>query len=166
MMAVFRSLALAERTNPDVIRLTANTSKSAVRVAILCNDALFVLVLLFMIFSNHAPVRVRFFQTRNGRSHFKRMSRCNPAPECLGRFGFALIFAGDHSKTHIPRLFHTLFYVYPVGPQSRKTLPFGTQSAWIDLLKPTGMRARSRGIVATIPERGRYPRLCSNITPC
>jgi hypothetical protein len=52
MMAVFGSLAFAERTSPDVIRLTANVSKSAVRVAILCNDALFVLVLLFMIFSN------------------------------------------------------------------------------------------------------------------
>jgi len=34
MMAVFRSFAFAERTNPDVARLTANTGKSAVRVAI------------------------------------------------------------------------------------------------------------------------------------
>jgi hypothetical protein len=52
MMAVFRSLAFAERTNPDVIRLTANTCKSALPVAIPCNDALFVLVLRFMNFSS------------------------------------------------------------------------------------------------------------------
>jgi hypothetical protein len=52
IVAVFRSLAFAERTNPDVAKLTANTSKSVVPVAIPCNDALFVLVLLFMIFSN------------------------------------------------------------------------------------------------------------------
>jgi hypothetical protein len=47
---VFRSLAFAERPGPDVARLTANTSKRAVPVTVHCNDALFVLLLLFMIF--------------------------------------------------------------------------------------------------------------------
>jgi len=37
-----------------------------VRVAILCNDALFVLVLLFMIFSNHAPSDYGFFKPETG----------------------------------------------------------------------------------------------------
>jgi hypothetical protein len=50
MMVVFRSLAFAERTNPDVIRLTANTCRSALPVAIPSNDRLF--VLLFMMFSD------------------------------------------------------------------------------------------------------------------
>ena len=54
-MVVFRSLAFAERTNPDVIRLTANTCKSALPVAIPCDDALFVLVLRFMNFSSGVP---------------------------------------------------------------------------------------------------------------
>jgi hypothetical protein len=56
IMTVFRSLAFAERTNPDVARLTANASKSAEPVAVPCNDALFVLLLLFMIFSNRVPL--------------------------------------------------------------------------------------------------------------
>lgn len=58
--AIFRSLALAERTNPDVVRLTANTSQSALPVAIACNDVLFVLVLLFMNFSSGVPLAVGF----------------------------------------------------------------------------------------------------------
>jgi hypothetical protein len=52
MMVVFCAFAFVERTNPDVIRLTANSGDSALPVAIPCNDALFVLLLLFMIFSN------------------------------------------------------------------------------------------------------------------
>jgi len=56
-MFVFRSLAFAEMTNPDMIRLTASTSKSGVPVAMPCNDALFVLAVLFMIFCNRG---VRF----------------------------------------------------------------------------------------------------------
>jgi hypothetical protein len=56
MMDVFRSLALAERTNPDVIRLTANSTNSALPGAIPCNDALLVLLLFFMIFSNRVPL--------------------------------------------------------------------------------------------------------------
>ena len=55
-MAVFRSLAFAERTKPYVARLTANTSKRAPPVAIPCNDALFVLLVLFMIFSNRVAL--------------------------------------------------------------------------------------------------------------
>jgi hypothetical protein len=62
---VFRSLAFAERPKPDVARLTANTSKSAVPVAVPCNDALFVLLLLFMIFPNcGALVLFREFAVR------------------------------------------------------------------------------------------------------
>ena len=52
IMVVFRSFAFAERTDPDVARLTANPTKSALPVAIPCIDALFVLLVLFTIFSN------------------------------------------------------------------------------------------------------------------
>ncbi len=104
MMAVFRSLAFAERTNPDVVRLTANVSKSGVRVAILCNDALFVLVLLFMIFSSRAPreSRVRF-KPETGRSHFSGRPAATLCRNALADSGATAIFAGEptlnpHSK--------------------------------------------------------------------
>ena len=57
------SLVSANRPKPDVARLTANTSSSAVPVAVPCNDALFVLLLLFMSFSNRVPVIMDSLQT-------------------------------------------------------------------------------------------------------
>jgi hypothetical protein len=67
---VFRSLAFAERAKPDVARLTANASKSAVPVAVPCNDALFVLLLLFMIFPNRLyPSQWVRLKTGTGESH-------------------------------------------------------------------------------------------------
>jgi hypothetical protein len=59
---VFRSLAFAERAKPDVARLTANASKSAVQVAVPCNDALFVLLLLFMMFPNRVSFAIGSLQ--------------------------------------------------------------------------------------------------------
>jgi hypothetical protein len=81
IMAVFRSFAFAERTDPDVIRLTANTCKSALPVAIPCNDALFVLVLRFMNFSSGVPRAVGFFSHPKREKSFQRMSRSKP---CAG----------------------------------------------------------------------------------
>jgi hypothetical protein len=98
MMAVFRSLPLADRMNPDVARLTANTGKSAVRVAIACNDALFVLILLFMTFSSRVPRENRVsFKPETGEV-ISADAHCDPVPECLGRFGCTAIFVGTDSK--------------------------------------------------------------------
>jgi hypothetical protein len=98
IVAVFRSFAFAESTNPNVDTLIANTGKRAVRVAIACNDALFVLILLFMIFSSrvHGESRVSF-KPETGEV-ISADAYCDPVPECLGRFGCTAIFVGTDIK--------------------------------------------------------------------
>jgi len=71
MMAVFRSLAFAERTNPDVARLTANSGNSTVLAAIFCNDPL--TILLFMIFTNRVAL-AHYFRRKKSIERNRRPS--------------------------------------------------------------------------------------------
>ena len=87
IMAVFRAFAFADTTNPDVIRPTANSGDSTVPVAILCNVGLFVLLLLFMIFSNRVPRIVGLLSNPNGRSHFSGCPAKTLRQNALVQFG-------------------------------------------------------------------------------